>query len=259
MGGNASRGRRWVGMPRSKRPALVVGIVLLVTFVPAAADVFRAQRSASFEVATAGSPGRAAPGDVAPAPQPTAVKAGKGNLPKSRVIWKPTELRLKKAGSAVFDVRKLHGKVVKQERPEPGARRESEAPAAPAPDASAALPATVPPSSIAAVNAPAPAPTKSFEGLDFANWGNGHPPDTNGDVGPNYYIETINTSVGIYNKSDGTRVAAFTFNALMSQGSFGNLCDTDNFGDPVVLYDSFEDRWFISDFAFKLDASKNVS
>ena len=24
----------------------------------------------------------------------------------------------------------------------------------------------------------------------------------------------------------------------MSQGHFGNLCDTDNFGDPVVLYDT---------------------
>ena len=24
----------------------------------------------------------------------------------------------------------------------------------------------------------------------------------------------------------------------MSQGAFGNLCDTDNFGDPVVLYDT---------------------
>jgi hypothetical protein len=41
----------------------------------------------------------------------------------------------------------------------------------------------------------------------------------------------------------------------MSQGNFGNLCDTDNFGDPVVLYDSYEDRWVITDFAFKLDAS----
>ena len=44
----------------------------------------------------------------------------------------------------------------------------------------------------------------------------------------------------------------------MSQGNFGNLCDTDNFGDPVVLYDSFEDRWVITDFAFKLDGSGNV-
>ena len=38
----------------------------------------------------------------------------------------------------------------------------------------------------------------------------------------------------------------------MSQGHFGNLCDTNNFGDPVVLYDTFEDRWIITDFAFTL-------
>ena len=105
---------------------------------------------------------------------------------------------------------------------------------------------------------PAPAPNNSFDGLDFTNWGAGHPPDTNGDAGPTYYIQTINTSIGVYRKSDGVRVAAFTFNTLMSQGSFGNLCDTNNFGDPVVLYDTFEDRWIISDFAFQLDGSSNI-
>jgi hypothetical protein len=105
---------------------------------------------------------------------------------------------------------------------------------------------------------PAPSPIASFEGLDFANWGDGHPPDTNGDVGPEYYIQTVNTSVGIYRKSDGVRVAAFTFNTFMSQGNFGNLCDTDNFGDPVVVYDTFADRWIITDFAFQLDSSGGV-
>src|SRR5262249_289927 len=30
----------------------------------------------------------------------------------------------------------------------------------------------------------------------------------------------------------------------------GNFCDTRNFGDPVVVYDTFEDRWIITDFAF---------
>src|SRR5205085_1595469 len=108
-------------------------------------------------------------------------------------------------------------------------------------------------------SAPAPAPLITFDGLDFATWGAGHPPDTNGDVGPTYYIQTVNTSIGIYNKSNGSRVAAFTFNTFMSQGSFGNLCDTDNFGDPVVLYDSYENRWMITDFAFKLDGAGNVS
>ena len=108
-------------------------------------------------------------------------------------------------------------------------------------------------------SAPAPSPSNSFEGLDYANWGAGHPPDTNGDVGPQYYIQTINTSVGVYNKSDGTRVAAFTFNTLMSQGNFGNLCDTNNFGDPVVVYDTFEDRWIITDFAFTLSGGNVVA
>jgi hypothetical protein len=106
--------------------------------------------------------------------------------------------------------------------------------------------------------APAPAPLASFAGLDFATWGAGHPPDTNGDVGPVYYIQTVNTSIGIFRKSDGARVAAFRFDTFMSQGHFGNLCDTDNFGDPVVLYDSFHDRWVITDFAFELDAQGNV-
>ena len=111
---------------------------------------------------------------------------------------------------------------------------------------------------------PAPGTDAAFDGLAFnedcdgTQCGDGHPPDTNGDVGPTYYIQTINTAIGIYNKATGNRVAAFTFNAFMSQGSFGNLCDTDNFGDPVVLYDTFEDRWVITDFAFQVDGSGNV-
>jgi hypothetical protein len=111
---------------------------------------------------------------------------------------------------------------------------------------------------VSAVSAPAPATGANFDGLDFANWGAGHPPDTNGDVGPAYYIQTINTSIGIYSKSDGTRVAAFVFDDLMKQGNFGNACDTENFGDPVVLYDTFEDRWVITDFAFRLLAGAVV-
>jgi hypothetical protein len=104
----------------------------------------------------------------------------------------------------------------------------------------------------------APPPLNVFEGLDRFNWGAGSPPDTNGDVGPNNYIQTVNTSIGIFNKTTGNRDAAFTFNTFMSQGAFGNLCDTNNFGDPVVLYDTFEDRWIITDFAFLTDISGNV-
>jgi hypothetical protein len=105
--------------------------------------------------------------------------------------------------------------------------------------------------------APAPTPLNVFEGLDRFNFGAGSPPDTNGDVGPQHYVQTVNTSIGIYNKVTGTRTAGFTFDALMSQANFGNLCDTDNFGDPVVVYDTFEDRWIITDFAFLVDGGGN--
>jgi hypothetical protein len=182
--------------------------------------------------------------------------AKRGQLPR-QVKLAPHVLRLARAHGAVFDVRKLKGTVVKRER------ADREAPGFSAPEAleqaqraPVVLPRVIHPDSL---SAPAPAPDKSFDGLDFLTQGAGHPPDENGDVGPTYYIQTVNTSIGIYDKSTGNRVAAFTFNAFMSQGHFGNLCDTDNFGDPVVVYDSFEDRWFISDFAFKLDGSGNVN
>ena len=168
----------------------------------------------------------------------------------------PTELKLTAAHGKVFDVRSLHGKVVKRERPEREygyGEAKGEAPLKS--DASEPVSGA---STVSNASAPAPTASSSFDGLDYANWGEGHPPDTNGDVGPTYYIQTINTSIGIFDKSTGNRVAAFTFNDFMSQGSFGNLCDTDNYGDPVVLYDSFEDRWVISDFAFQLDSQGNV-
>src|SRR6476659_9008731 len=187
--------------------------------------------------------------------------AVRGHLPKAVKRSHPRELHLKAAHGKVFDVRKLKSIVVKKERPErtapgyarPGSRAAEalENPARTAPQ----LPKVLKRSHMVAS---APAPDSSFEGLDFANWGQGHPPDTNGDFGPNHYIETINVSIGIYDKSTGARVAAFTFNSFMRQGHFGNICDTDNFGDPVVLYDSYEDRWVITDFAFKLDGSGNV-
>jgi Carboxypeptidase regulatory-like domain len=237
------------------RPALALGVVAIAALTPAASTALRSD-SSSQAVLRAQGPGRATQGAPVAMAKPTAVKAVKSELKKPVVRAKPTELHLHKAHGAVFDVRTLKSTVVKKERPEhpaPGEAGEGrELPT----DPGASLPAVINPS---AISAPAPGPDSNFAGLDFANWGQGHPPDTNGDVGPTYYIETINVSMGIYDKSSGNRVAAFTFNSFMSQGNFGNLCDTDNFGDPVVVYDSFEDRWVITDFAFKLDASGNVN
>jgi hypothetical protein len=169
---------------------------------------------------------------------------------------KPQELRLQKAHEFKGDLRELpQTPPVKRERPE---REAPEREPRIAPGTIEASLTTSTPAETNAPAAPAPTPLITFDGLDFATWGAGHPPDTNGDVGPTYYIQTVNTSIGIYNKSTGAQTAAFTFDTFMSQGNFGNLCDTDNFGDPVVVYDSFEDRWIISDFAFQLNGAGDV-
>ena len=179
-----------------------------------------------------------------------------------RAEGRAREQRLRRGRPFRGDVRQLpQTKPVKAERPEhegpeitpgfyvpPGGK-----------DAPESSEASAPSSPLVASAAQAPAPNANFEGLDFNNWGAGHPPDTVGDVGPNHYIQSINSSVAIYNKATGARITAFTLNALMSQGNQGNLCDTNNLGDPVVLYDTFEDRWIITDFAFQLSGQNVVN
>jgi len=105
-----------------------------------------------------------------------------------------------------------------------------------------------------------PSPTQNFAGMTRSDTctggpcGNGIPPDTNGDVGPNHYIQSVNTAVAIYNKT-GTLQASFTFNSLWSGAATGTVCDTSHAGDPVVLYDSMADRWILSDLGFAFNAA----
>jgi len=73
------------------------------------------------------------------------------------------------------------------------------------------------------------------------------PPDTNGDVGPNHYVQTVNVAMAVFDKEGNTLVAPFAINQLW-QG-FGGICESNNDGDPIVLYDSMADRWMISQFA----------
>jgi len=112
---------------------------------------------------------------------------------------------------------------------------------------------TPPPQSANALTAPAapiPTPSVSFKGLDFNTWGAGWPPDTVGDVGPNHYVQAVNTAVGIYSKT-GTQLAAFTFNTLFAPLGAATACGANqNAGDPTVVFDRLGGHWFVSDFAF---------
>lgn len=86
-------------------------------------------------------------------------------------------------------------------------------------------------------------------GVNFAGINNiagVYPPDANGDVGPNHYVQMVNLDFAIYSKT-GTRLyGPAATNTLWS--GFGGTCQTSNDGDPVVLYDKIADRWIMSQF-----------
>jgi hypothetical protein len=92
------------------------------------------------------------------------------------------------------------------------------------------------------------APIQTFEGMNQADGcGNCIPPDPNGVVGPNHYVEMVNSSYSVYSKT-GTRLAGpVHINALWS--NLPGQCQVDNDGDPVVVYDHLSDRWILSQFA----------
>ena len=85
----------------------------------------------------------------------------------------------------------------------------------------------------------------NFEGV--SNVDGVLPPDTNGDVGPNHYVQWVNLSLAIYSKT-GSILLGPVDGSTLWQG-FGGPCATNNDGDPIVLYDEQADRWLLSQFA----------
>ena len=91
----------------------------------------------------------------------------------------------------------------------------------------------------------------SFEGLGAGQYGfavSSAPPDTNGTVGATQYVQWVNSSFAIFNKSNGALIAGPTAGNTLWSG-FGGGCQTNNDGDPVVLYDKAAQRWVFSQFS----------
>jgi len=94
-----------------------------------------------------------------------------------------------------------------------------------------------------------PSPTLNFPGIPFPGVScNCAPPDTNGEVGATQYVQTVNTGFQVFNKTTGASVLGPVDIATLWTGA-GNVCETDGFGDPVVLYDQLAGRWVITQFA----------
>lgn len=89
-----------------------------------------------------------------------------------------------------------------------------------------------------------PDPSISFDGP--SNIFNVSPPDPVGDVGPNHYVAMSNLAFQIFDKSGTSLYGPVANNTLWS--GFGGDCQTDNSGDPIVLYDQLADRWILTQF-----------
>jgi hypothetical protein len=113
---------------------------------------------------------------------------------------------------------------------------------------------------------PAPPSTNSFEGAH--NTDGYVPPDTNGDVGGDYYVEWVNAAFSVYDKNTGALDPRMTTNcssvSLTVPACEGNslwagftgaqgqsLCASANQGDPIVKYDKLANRWIFTQFAFQ--------
>jgi subtilisin-like proprotein convertase family protein len=96
-------------------------------------------------------------------------------------------------------------------------------------------------------------PEVSFDGLtnqnNAGNFGfQVFPPDTNGDIGPNHYVQMSNLLVRVFDKAGVPLTQPFRLSSLFQQ--LGGQCAAQDAGDPVVLYDPLSDRWLLSQFAF---------
>src|SRR5206468_1933985 len=94
-------------------------------------------------------------------------------------------------------------------------------------------------------------------GLNFAGVGNGDygfapnaaPPDTNGAVGATQYVQWVNESFAVFNKSTGAIAAGFPKTGNTIWAGFGGGCQTNNDGDPIVQYDKLANRWILTQFS----------
>ena len=96
-----------------------------------------------------------------------------------------------------------------------------------------------------------PSPLANFEGLSNQDNLNifgfrVNPPDPNGEIGPNNYVEMINLVFAVYDRAGNLEAGPIDTGSLWADFAIPDC--TDPSGDPVVLYDQLEDRWLLSQF-----------
>ena len=83
---------------------------------------------------------------------------------------------------------------------------------------------------------PAPLQLLDFQGVKRGDQGqSSYPPDTCGAIGPNHFLEVVNTVWAVYDRNSGGLVTRSSLSSFQPGTS----------GDPRVLYDAIHDRWIV--------------
>jgi hypothetical protein len=91
-----------------------------------------------------------------------------------------------------------------------------------------------------------------FNNLSRPGFGSGDdgfcctPPDSTGAIGPNYYIEMVNSLVGVYSRADLSLVSSTDL------GSFTAAPSGLTLSDPQIQWDFIANRWFYLAIAFQI-------
>lgn len=91
----------------------------------------------------------------------------------------------------------------------------------------------------------AKAPIQNFDGIN--NTYGVYPPDTQGDVGPNNYVQVVNLGFQVFSKTGTSLYGPANLSTIWS--GIPSPWNGTNNGDPIVLYDQAADRWMISQFS----------
>ena len=92
-------------------------------------------------------------------------------------------------------------------------------------------------------------PTPNFEFAGVGNVTGVLPPDTEGTVGLNHYVQVVNSAFAVYDKSGSGTPLTGPSNTNTLWAGFGGPCQTDNSGDAILAYDEAADRFVLTQFA----------
>jgi hypothetical protein len=107
--------------------------------------------------------------------------------------------------------------------------------------------------------APSVGAVNSFAGLGVGGGltPNAAPPDTNGAVGQTQYVQWVNESFGVFDKTTGALIfGPVAGNTLFKPLGATHPCAVHNDGDPIAQYDKLANRWIMTQFSVTSGASQ---